>query len=172
MLGLWRHAKINYSHLLFGMIMGIHRKSRVVTMPILSALVAREIIINTTFITAISNGRHGVSNYHSIECLFNSLFKLTTKEHQRSALLSFCVWGIHRWPVVSPHKGTVTRKMFPFDDVIMIQYHQWWNILHHGDSFFSCCIVYVFQIVIKNELWHNIRKCCCLKTLLVIFQHK
>ena len=27
--------------------------------------------------------------------------------------------GIHRWPVNSPHKGPVTRKMFPFDDVNM-----------------------------------------------------
>ena len=27
--------------------------------------------------------------------------------------------GIHRWPVNSPHKGPVTRQMFPFDDVIM-----------------------------------------------------
>ena len=27
--------------------------------------------------------------------------------------------GIHRWPVNSPHKWPVTRKMFPFDDVIM-----------------------------------------------------
>ena len=27
--------------------------------------------------------------------------------------------GIHRSPVNSPHKGPVTRKMFPFDDVIM-----------------------------------------------------
>ena len=26
---------------------------------------------------------------------------------------------IHRWPVNSPHKGPVMRKMFPFDDVIM-----------------------------------------------------
>ena len=26
----------------------------------------------------------------------------------------------HWWPVNSPHKGPVTRKMFPFDDVIMI----------------------------------------------------
>ena len=26
---------------------------------------------------------------------------------------------IHRWPVNSPHKGSVTRKMFSFDDVIM-----------------------------------------------------
>ena len=29
------------------------------------------------------------------------------------------VRGIHRWPVNSPHKGPVTRKMFPFDDVFM-----------------------------------------------------
>ena len=27
--------------------------------------------------------------------------------------------GIHQWPVNSPHKGPVTRKMFPFGDVIM-----------------------------------------------------
>ena len=27
--------------------------------------------------------------------------------------------GIHRWPVNSPHKGLVTRKMFPLDDVII-----------------------------------------------------
>ena len=29
------------------------------------------------------------------------------------------VLGIHRWPVNSPHKWPVKRKMFPFDDVIM-----------------------------------------------------
>ena len=29
------------------------------------------------------------------------------------------VRGIHRSPVNSPHKGPVTRKMFPFDDVIV-----------------------------------------------------
>ena len=40
------------------------------------------------------------------------------RKHQSSALLAF-VWGIHRWPVNSPHKWPVTRKMFPFDDVIM-----------------------------------------------------
>ena len=30
------------------------------------------------------------------------------------------VRGIHRWAVNSPHKGPVTRKMFPFDDVFMM----------------------------------------------------
>ena len=39
------------------------------------------------------------------------------KEHQSSASLAF-VKGIHRWLVDSPHKGPVTQKMVPFDDVI------------------------------------------------------
>ena len=39
-------------------------------------------------------------------------------KHQSSASLAF-VWRIHRWPVNSPYKGPVTRKMFPFDHVIM-----------------------------------------------------
>ena len=41
-------------------------------------------------------------------------------KHQSSASLAF-VWGIHRGPVNSPHKWPVTRKMFPFDDVIMVR---------------------------------------------------
>ena len=40
-------------------------------------------------------------------------------KHQSFASMAF-VWGIHRGPVNSPHKWPVTRKMFPFDDVIMI----------------------------------------------------
>ena len=40
------------------------------------------------------------------------------RKHQSSVSLTF-VPGIHRWPVNSPHKWPVTRKMFPFDDVIM-----------------------------------------------------
>ena len=39
-------------------------------------------------------------------------------KHQSSASLAF-VWGIHRGPGNSPHKGPVTRKMCSFDDVIM-----------------------------------------------------
>ena len=40
------------------------------------------------------------------------------RKHQTSASLAF-VRRIHRWPVNSPHRGPVTRKMFPFDDVFM-----------------------------------------------------
>ena len=43
------------------------------------------------------------------------------RKHQRSASLAF-VQGIHRWPVNSPHKWPVTRKMFSI----------WWR--HHAWS--------------------------------------
>ena len=39
-------------------------------------------------------------------------------KHQSSASLAF-VRGIHHGPVNSPHKWPVTRRMCPFDDVIM-----------------------------------------------------
>ena len=40
------------------------------------------------------------------------------RKHQSSTSLAF-VRGIHRGPVNSQHKWPVTRKMLPFDDVIM-----------------------------------------------------
>ena len=42
------------------------------------------------------------------------------RKHQSSASLAF-VRGIHRWPVNSPHKGPVTRNMFPFDVKCVLQ---------------------------------------------------
>ena len=51
---------------------------------------------------------------------------------QSSASLAFAQ-GIHRWPVNSPCKGPVTRKMFPFDDVIMCSncYIEEWDAMIH-----------------------------------------
>ena len=60
----------------------------------------------------------GVSNHLPHDCLLNRLSRRRSKKHQASASLAF-VTGIHRWPVNSPYKGPVPRKMFPFDDVIM-----------------------------------------------------
>ena len=45
-------------------------------------------------------------------------------KHQSSASLAF-VWGIHQWPVNSPHKWPVTRETFPFDNVIMNLFSHW-----------------------------------------------
>ena len=66
------------------------------------------------------NGRDGVSNHQPHDCLLNSLYRRRSKKRTKlSASLAF-VRGIHRWPANSAHKWPVTRKMFPFDDVIML----------------------------------------------------
>ena len=64
------------------------------------------------------NGRDSVSYHQPHDCFLIRSFRRRSREHQSSALLAF-VRGIHGGPVNSPHKWPVTRKMFPFDDVIM-----------------------------------------------------
>ena len=56
------------------------------------------------------------------------------RKHQSSASLVF-VRGIHRWPVNSPHKGPVTRNMFPLDDVVICDAYLFWCILRFGCQF-------------------------------------
>ena len=65
------------------------------------------------------NERGGVSNHRRLDCLPNRLLRRRSKKTSKRCIIAF-VRGIHRWPVNSPHKGPVTRKMFLFDDVIMI----------------------------------------------------
>ena len=61
-------------------------------------------------------------------------------KHQSSVSLAF-VRGIHRWPVNHRHKGPVTRKMFPFDDVLM---------------WFSCMGVYRMFSFIRHY-WNSMK---------------
>ena len=68
-----------------------------------------------------------------------------SKKHQSSASLAF-VRGIHRWPVNSSHKGPVTRKMLPFDDVTM-RYVSVGNILMPN-----------YNIVVTTMLCTKLRK--------------
>ena len=44
------------------------------------------------------------------------------------------MWGTHRWPVNSPHKGPVTRKLSPFDDVIINIPHIIPQLLNRSDT--------------------------------------
>ena len=63
------------------------------------------------------------SQITSLTIVYSSVYSDAYQStHQSSASLAF-VWGIHRWPVNSPHKWPVTREMFPFDDVIMSHSH-------------------------------------------------
>ena len=73
------------------------------------------------------NERDGVSNQRRLDCLLNRLFRRRSNKNQSSASLAFV-----GWPLDSPHKGPVTRKKFPFDDVIMEQ------------------VIYLFRLLLKH----------------------
>ena len=69
-------------------------------------------------IAVTSFGRDCVSKHQARDCLLNRLFRRSSKKTPKLRVTGLCE-RVHRWPVNSPHKGTVTRKMFSFDDVIM-----------------------------------------------------
>ena len=60
----------------------------------------------------------GVSNHQPCGCLLNRLFRRRWKKTSKLHVTGFCA-GNSPGPVNSPHKGPVTRKMFPLDDVFM-----------------------------------------------------
>ena len=64
------------------------------------------------------NGRDSVSNHQIHLCLLNRLFRRRSKKTSKLRITGLCV-GNSPGPVNSPHKWPITRKMFPFDDVIM-----------------------------------------------------
>ena len=92
------------------------------------------------------NGCDGVSNHRRLDCLLNCLFRCKPKNKSKLRVTGLCL-GIHRWPVNSPHKGSVTPKSFPFGDVAMmknpppIEYHiHIWQVSSHLISADTCHI--------------------------------
>ena len=67
------------------------------------------------------------SQITSLTIVYSAVYSCADqRKHQSSASLAF-VRGNHRWPVNSPQKWPVTRKMLPFDDVIM----DWQNFIFY-----------------------------------------
>ena len=64
------------------------------------------------------NDHDGVSNRQPHGCLLNRLFRRISKKTSKLRVTGLSV-GNSPGPVNSPLKGPVTRKMFPFDDIIM-----------------------------------------------------
>ena len=81
------------------------------------------------------NDYDGVSNHQLHGCLLNRLFRRRSKKTSKLRVTGLCV-GNSPGPVNSPHKGPVTRKMFPFDDVIML----------FRELFTVCCALLWFGI--------------------------
>ena len=85
----------------------------------------------------------------SLTIVSSTVYSGTGERKQSSVSLAF-VREIHRWLVNSLHKGQVTRKMFPFDNVIVhcscgglsiaiiVFNHSWWR---HQVETFSALLV-------------------------------
>ena len=84
------------------------------------------------------------------------------RKHQSSASLAF-VWGIHRGPGNSPHKWPVTRKMFPFDDVIM------WCLWKALMFFITTPLSILMYTLLLNQLHHILISVIC---IIVLIQNK
>ena len=93
------------------------------------------------------------------------------RKHPSSASLAF-LRGIHRWLLNSPKKEPVTRKMFPFDDVIMlwgtalviswalahkysvIIFHQ--TVFHRSLRWHQFCDTEISYDTVKTQAWKKI----------------
>ena len=64
------------------------------------------------------NGRDSVSNHQPRDCLLNRLFRRRSKKRLKLRVTGHCA-GNSPWTGEFPAQWRVTRKMFPFDDVIM-----------------------------------------------------
>ena len=81
------------------------------------------------------NDHDDVSNHQPHDCLLNLLFRRMSKKTSKLRVTGLCAGNLPG-PGNLPHKGPVTRKMFPFDDVIVsclvshcaIRTGPWFNI--------------------------------------------
>ena len=81
------------------------------------------------------------TQFTSLTIVYSTVYWGTDqRKHQSSASLAF-VRGIYRRPVNSPHKGPVTRKIFPFDGVIIV-----WPIFSRVTRFTQVWLNYLFYI--------------------------
>ena len=98
------------------------------------------------------NEQDGASNHRHLNYLLNRLFKRRSKKTSNSASL-----GIHQRPVDSPNKRPMSRKIFPFDDVIMTISLFYSEIvtddLAHWDLYRS---INILQAIFSNWLSHFI----------------
>ena len=92
-------------------------------------------------------GCDGVSNQQPHHCLPNSLFRRRSQKTLKLRVTGLCEGNS---PVTGefPHKGPVTREMFPFDGVIMFKAtgHLKWILLVNEISW----------IWVKGEFWRHI----------------
>ena len=122
------------------------------------------------------NDHDGVSNHQPHDCLLNRLFRRRSKKTPKLRVTSLCA-GISPGPANSPQKGPVTRKMFPFDDVILKQNktHQSTYLVHDswelfGHVYFTYLNASHYDILFSFTLFSSLNK-CFIFCLVLLYSH-
>ena len=84
----------------------------------------------------------------SLAIVYSTVYSFADQRKYRCSVSLAFVRGIHRWPVNSPHKWPVTRKMCLFDDVIM------YDISH--ESYRRSCECDAWSSVYPHESFSHI----------------
>ena len=102
------------------------------------------------------NGGDGLSNHQPHDCLLKCLFRRCSMKTSKLRVTGLCA-GNHWWPVNSQHKWPVTRKMFPFHDLIMlcnypktVHFHMCW--FHFYKKKMICLTI--FKVWNRSGIWH------------------
>ena len=135
-------------------------------------------LLTRTIGAANSPGENVINNKGDLQ--HPSIYKPLNQWHTDTDFVS-C-----RWPVNSPQKGPVTRKVFPFDDVIMRHFQSQTMILCCGaaktSAFVAIYIIHqndlIFRWIFQTYIYIMIRLCkillnfwwCWHDTYLLIFQ--
>ena len=108
------------------------------------------------------NDHAGISNHQPHGCLLKRLFRGRSKKTSKLRVTGLCA-GNSPGPVNSPHKRPVTRKMFPFDGVIMDAVgaeHQLSQYFDYNETSQTVCwtaLKYCVHLSSTNR-WVNARK--------------
>ena len=107
-----------------------------------------------SFFLQILHWRHndhgGVSNHQPHGCLLNRLFRYRSKKTSKPRVTGLCAGN-------SPHKGPVTRKMVPFDDVIMEVHNS--LVVFQKRCSKGLHLILVFTVKILGSIFLNCTHC-------------
>ena len=87
------------------------------------------------------------SNHQPYDCLLDRLFRRRWKKTSRLRVTGLCaqISPVHKWPV--------TRKMFPFDDIIMTKGQ--WSGKHPCHAIIKSCFVHYVGICFMVQTINN-----------------
>ena len=99
----------------------------------------------------------------SLTIVYLTLYSGAIQRKHKSSTSPAFVRGIHRWPMNSPHNGPVTRKMCPFDDVIIVISNYGVRCARGAPKWCACKISHVFKHCLadylnkqKNTYFHSL----------------